>query len=367
MHPSPPVSVERAKRPASTLQKGFVMATPATSDVDLLEALDREQLLEFYRQMYLIRRFEERSAEQYAYGKIGGFLHLYIGEEAVGVGAIAALSEEDHLLTHYRDHGYALAIGVDPKAAMAELFGKVTGTTHGRGGSMHLVHPERHFWGGYAIVGGHIPLATGVGLALKHQKKDAIAMCIFGDGSTNAGAFHEALNMAQLWKLPIVFLCENNLYGMGTAVEYASAVPQMSTKAEGHGLKTEIVDGQDVLAMYEVTQRAIEYAKSGQGPYFIEAMTYRFRGHSMADPEMYREKEEIEEARSDDPIILYKERLLKAEIATEDELKAIDDQIEQELEEAVAFADESPFPEPSTIYDHVYYSEGEVGKEPDRG
>lgn len=343
------------------------MASPATSDVDLLEVMERDQLLEFYRQMYLIRRFEERSAEQYAYGKIGGFLHLYIGEEAVAVGAIAALTEEDHLLTHYRDHGYALAIGVEPKAAMAELFGKETGTSHGRGGSMHMVLPERHFWGGYAIVAGHIPLATGVGLALKHQKKDAVAMCIFGDGATNNGAFHESLNMAQLWKLPVVFLCENNQYGMGTAVEYASAVPQMSQKAQGHGLKTEIVDGQDVLAMHEATQRAIEHCKSGEGPYFIEAMTYRFRGHSMADPEAYREKEEVEEQRSRDPLPLFKNKLTEAEIASDDDFEEIESTVEQQLEEAVTFADESSFPDPSTIYDYVYYSDGEVGKEPDRG
>lgn len=343
------------------------MATQATSDVDLLRSMERDELLGLYRQMFLIRRFEERAAEQYAYGKIGGFLHLYIGEEAVAVGAIHAMTERDHLVTHYRDHGYALAIGVEPKAAMAELFGKATGTTSGRGGSMHMINPARNFWGGYAIVGGHIPLATGLALAIKHKQEDAVAMCIFGDGSTNAGAFHESLNMAQLWKLPVVYLCENNLYGMGTAVEYASAVQQMSQKAQGHGIKTEIVDGQDVLKMYEVTQRAIEHAKSGEGPFFIEAMTYRFRGHSMADPETYREKDEIEEHRSDDPIELFKQQLLQAEIAGDSDFEEIEAGIETLLEEAVAFADESEFPEPSTIYDYVYFSEGEVGKEPPRG
>lgn len=343
------------------------MATPATSEVDLLQELDRDQLLDFYRQMYLIRRFEERAAEQYAYGKIGGFLHLYIGEEAVAVGAINALRQQDHLFTHYRDHGYALAIGADTKAAMAELFGKTTGTTKGRGGSMHMVRPDRQFWGGYAIVGGHIPLAVGAGLALKHKKEDAISMAIFGDGATNAGAFHEAANMASLWKLPVVFLCENNLYGMGTAVQYASAVKQMSTKAEGHGIKTEIVDGQDVLAMHDVTRRAIQHCLDGNGPYFIEAMTYRFRGHSMADPEAYRDREEIEEYRGNDPIPLFKERLIEAEKAGEQDFEQIEESVEQEVQEAVDFADESEFPEPSTIYDWVYFSEGEIGKEPDRG
>lgn len=329
--------------------------------------MDTDQLLDFYRQMYLIRRFEERAAEQYAYGKIGGFLHLYIGEEAVAVGAIAAMTERDHLFTHYRDHGYALAIGADPKEAMAELFGKETGTTKGRGGSMHMVHPPRNFWGGYAIVGGHIPLAVGAGLAIKHKGEDAVSVAIFGDGSTNAGAFHEAANMASLWKLPVVFLCENNLYGMGTAVEYASAVPQMSTKAQGHGIETEIVDGQDVLAMYDAMQRAIKHCKEGNGPFFLEAMTYRFRGHSMADPEAYRDRQEIDHHRERDPIPLFKEQLIGAEKASNEAFERIDNEIEEVVEEAVQFADESDFPDPSTLYDWIYFSEGEVGKGPDRG
>ncbi|HLT17896.1 MAG TPA: pyruvate dehydrogenase (acetyl-transferring) E1 component subunit alpha [Thermomicrobiales bacterium] len=329
--------------------------------------MDTGQLLDFYRQMYLIRRFEERAAEQYAYGKIGGFLHLYIGEEAVAVGAIAAMTEKDHLFTHYRDHGYALAIGADPNAAMAELFGKETGTTSGRGGSMHMIHPERNFWGGYAIVGGHIPLAVGAGLAIKHKKEDAVSVAIFGDGATNNGAFHEAANMASLWKLPVVFLCENNRYGMGTAVEYASAVPQMLTKAQGHGIEGEIVDGQDVLAMYAVMQRAVEHCKSGKGPYFIEAMTYRFRGHSMADPESYRDREEVERFRQNDPIPLFKQQLLDAEKASAEDFERIEAEVEEVVEEAVRFADESDFPPPSTIYDWVYFSDGEVGKEPERG
>ena len=343
------------------------MATPATSDVGLLEQMDTDQLLDFYRQMYLIRRFEERAAEQYAYGKIGGFLHLYIGEEAVAVGAIAAMTERDHLFTHYRDHGYALAIGADPGAAMAELFGKETGTTKGRGGSMHMVHPERNFWGGYAIVGGHIPLAVGAGLAIKHKGEDAVSVAIFGDGSTNSGAFHEAANMASLWDLPVIFLCENNLYGMGTAVEYASAVTQMSTKAQGHGIETEIVDGQDVLAMYEAMQRAIQHSKDGNGPFFIEAMTYRFRGHSMADPESYRDRQEIDHHRERDPIPLFKEQLTDSGKASDDDFEQIENEVEDVVERAVQFADESDFPATSTIYDWIYYSEGEVGKEPDRG
>ncbi len=322
--------------------------------VAALQSMERDELLDMYRQMYLIRRFEERSAEQYAYGKIGGFLHLYIGEEAVAVGAIKALGPKDHLVTHYRDHGYALAIGADPGAIMAELFGKATGTTKGRGGSMHLTHVERNFWGGYAIVAGHIPMATGLGLALQYQEIDGVAMCIFGDGSTNAGAFHEALNMAAVWKVPVIFLCENNLYAMGTAWEYVSAVQQMSTKATAYNIPSEIVDGQDVLAMYEATQRAVEHCKAGNGPYFIEAMTYRFRGHSMADPETYRDKEEIEKRRSDDPLILFSQKLLEAEIVQQPDLDAIHDEIEKIVEQAIEFADNSPVPDPNTIFDHVY-------------
>ncbi|MEZ4524280.1 MAG: thiamine pyrophosphate-dependent enzyme, partial [Thermomicrobiales bacterium] len=228
-------------------------------------------------------------------------------------------------------------------------------------------HPERNFWGGYAIVGGHIPLATGAGLAIKHKKEDAVSVAIFGDGSTNSGAFHESANMASLWKLPVVFLCENNLYGMGTAVEYASAVPEMSTKAKGHGIETETVDGQDVLAMYDAMQRAIKYCKDGNGPFFLEAMTYRFRGHSMADPESYRDRQEIDHYRERDPISIFKDQLLGAEKASNDDFEQIDNEVEETVEQAVQFADESDFPDPATIYDWIYYSEGEVGKEPPRG
>jgi pyruvate dehydrogenase E1 component alpha subunit len=326
-------------------------AEPAVAN---FAGLEKDTLLELYRQMYLIRRFEERSAEQYAYGKIGGFLHLYIGEEAVAVGAIHAMTERDHLITHYRDHGYALAIGADPGAVMAELFGKATGTTMGRGGSMHLTHVERNFWGGYAIVGGHLPIATGLGLALQYQEQDAVAVCIFGDGSTNAGAFHEALNMAAVWKLPVIFLCENNLYAMGTAWEYVSAVQQMSQKAQAYNIEAEIVDGQDVIKMYEAMQRAVEHCKAGKGPYFLEAMTYRFRGHSMADPETYRDKEEVEARRSQDPIVIFREQLLGADLSTEEEFHAIEHKVEEVVEASIQFADESPVPDPSTIHDHIY-------------
>lgn len=341
--------------------KGRGMASKAEPAVQAgdaaLGALSKDELLDLYRQMVLIRRFEERSAEQYAFGKIGGFLHLYIGEEAVGVGAISVLKQEDHLVTHYRDHGYALAIGADPNAVMAELFGRSTGTTSGRGGSMHLIHLERNFWGGYAIVSGHILIGAGIGLALQYQEIDGVALVIFGDGATNGGAFFEALNMASLWKLPVVFLCENNSYAMGTASEYHSAVPRMSTKAEGLGITAEIVDGQDVLAVREAMQRARDYCTAGNGPYFLEAMTHRFRGHSMADPDAYRDKEEIEGYRAEDPIPMYRQRLIEAGKAEQSDFDAIDAEIEDVVEQSVEFADKSPWPEPSTLEDHIYADE----------
>lgn len=316
--------------------------------------MDKAGLLELYRQMQAIRRFEERSAEQYAHGKIGGFLHLYIGEEAIAVGSIAAKEPQDHVVSHYRDHGYAVALGIDTRLLMAELFGRSTGVVGGRGGSMHLADPERNFWGGYAIVGGHLPIACGLALASQYQEQNAVVLAYFGDGSTNTGAFHEALNFAGLWKLPVLFICENNRYGMGTAVEYASAVPQMTQKAEGHGIPAVQIDGQNVLEVLEATKKALEHCRSGEGPYFIEAMTYRFRGHSMADPEAYRTREEVEQHRADDPIVRFRTKLIDEGTATAEELDQIDADVEEEMERAVQFADESPEPDPSTLTDYVF-------------
>jgi pyruvate dehydrogenase E1 component alpha subunit len=323
-------------------------------------ALEKDDLVDLYRQMVLIREFEQHAEEQYARGRIAGFLHVYIGEEATGVGVVSAMQDRDHLITHYRDHGYALARGVSANAAMAELFGKATGVVHGRGGSMHFSDVSRNFWGGYAIVAGHIPLAAGLALASQYQEQDAVVVCVFGDGATNAGAFHEAANLASVWKLPVIFLVENNLYGMGTAVEYVSAVSDMSRKAMAYDMASARVDGQDVLAVREATQAALEHCRAGNGPFLLESLTYRYRGHSMADPEAYRTKQEVERFRKDDPILLFRNKLLSDGVATEEELDQINAEALKEIEQAVEFAEQSPVPDPSTLADFILADSGAV-------
>ncbi len=318
------------------------------------QAPSREQLITFYRQMQLIRRFEEAAAVAYQRRKIGGFLHLYIGEEAVAVGAIAALAPQDTIVASYREHGHALARGMDPKAAMAELYGKVTGCSRGKGGSMHLFDVSIGFLGGYAIVAGQMPIAVGLGLAAQMQGQDRVNMCFFGDGAVNEGEFHEALNLAGLWKTPVVFVCENNLYGMGTMLARVSAVPEIYRRAEAYNIPAERVDGMDVLAVYEAARKAVEHARSGHGPYFIEAMTYRFRGHSMADPELYRSKEEVAQWRQRDPITRLRAYMIEHGLATEEDLNAMDAVVERIIDEAVRFAEESPEPPPEDLWKDVY-------------
>ncbi|MHB8576382.1 MAG: pyruvate dehydrogenase (acetyl-transferring) E1 component subunit alpha, partial [Dehalococcoidia bacterium] len=273
-----------------------------------------EQLVGFLQQMQLIRRFEERAAEMYTRRKIGGFLHLYVGEEAVAVGTIARLRPDDYIVSHYRDHGHALARGLDPRAIMAELFGRSTGVSHGKGGSMHLYDTAKNFLGGYAIVAGHLPIACGLGLAAQTLGEDRVCMCVFGDGAVNEGEFHEALNLAALWKLPVVFLCENNLYGMGTALAAASATVDLYEFAEAYHIPGARCDGMDVVDCYRAMGEAMDHCRSGKGPYFLEAMTYRFRGHSMADPELYRTKDEVAQWRQRDAIQRLKHDLIEREV-----------------------------------------------------
>lgn len=321
-----------------------------------------QRLLDWYRQMYLIRRFEEAAAEMYALGKVGGFLHLYIGEEAVAVGAMAALQPQDHLLTHYRDHGYALARGSDPGAIMAELFGRATGVTKGMGGSMHLVDAERNFWGGHAIVGGHIVIAPGLALAAVMQGQKRVVVDVFGDGATAIGEFHEGVNMAAIWNLPVIFLIENNLYGMGARPEEQFKVPEIFRRAAAYGIPGKRVDGMDVVAVNRVMSEAIERARDGGGPTIVEAITYRFRGHSMADAESYREKAEVRRWQKRDPIRVLDEALVKGGLVARKELHEIQRRVEMQVNDAVVFADTSPFPSLDTLFQNIY-----ANPLPDRG
>ncbi len=317
--------------------------------------IDKAQVADFYRKMLLIRRFEEASGRLYMQGLIRGFLHLYIGEEAVAVGAISLLEPQDYVITHYRDHGHALARGMDPKACMAELCGRATGSSGGKGGSMHLFDANLHFMGGHAIVGGQMPIGVGMALGIKMKKQNGVVMVFFGDGAVNEGEFHESLNLASLWKLPVVFMLENNLYGMGSHVDMTHAAGRdIYNSAEYYKIPATQVDGMDLIAVREATSYAIDRVRSGNGPVFLEAMTYRYRGHSMADPVNYREMDEVEEWRINDPIDRFKTLAIGEGLITAGELEEIDSQVADEMDEVVRFARESPFPELDDLYKNVY-------------
>ncbi len=315
---------------------------------------DRESCEQILARMLLIRRFEERAGEMYAKAKIGGFLHLCIGEEATIVGATRALRDTDYLLSTYREHGQALARGTPPGAVMAELFGKVDGCSSGRGGSMHLFDMERRFLGGYGIVGGNLPLAAGVALASDYEGSDDATLCMFGDGATNQGTFGETMNLAALWSLPIVFMVINNQFGMGTALERHSAVTDLSRKAHGFGVPGRRCDGMDVLDVRAQVSDALEQAREQRAPQLVEAVTYRYRGHSMADPEEYRTKDEVEEWRGRDPVVTFPARLVAEGTLSEDEVAALDDTAMKAVDEAVEFAERSPFPDLDSLYDDIY-------------
>lgn len=321
---------------------------------DRFSGLKPEELIEIYRQMILIRRFEEKAAEVYVAGKIGGFCHLYIGQEAVGVGSISALRKDDYVLGSYREHGQALAKGMSARAVMAELYGKVTGCSKGKGGSMHMFDKELNFLGGHAIVGGQIPLATGIAFASKYQGTDQVTLCFFGEAAVNQGAFHESLNMAQLWKLPCIYICENNQYGMGTSVERAMSLREIAQKACAYDLASEFVDGMDVLAVREATLRAVERARKDYLPTLLEIRTYRFMGHSMSDPGNYRTRAEIEKYQERDPIRLFAASLLEEKVVDQQTLDKLDQEVREEVEDAIRFAEESPLPPPEDLYTDVY-------------
>ena len=315
---------------------------------------DREQCEEILRKMLLIRRFEERAGEMYTKAAIGGFLHLAIGEEAAIVGATLAMRDTDYLISTYREHGQALARGTDPKNVMAELFGRQDGVSKGHGGSMHLFDCERRFMGGYGIVGGNLPLAVGLGLSSDYQETEDATVCMLGDGAINQGNFGESLNLAALWSLPVVFMVVNNQFGMGTAIERASAITDLSKRGDGFGVPGSRCNGMDVLDVRAAIEEALRRAREDRTPQLVEAVTYRFRGHSMADPEEYRSKDEVEEWRRRDPIATFGERVTGEDVVSQDDVDSLDEEAQRQVEEAVEFADQSPFPELNALYDHLY-------------
>lgn len=318
--------------------------------------MNKTQLLECYRQMVLIRRFEERCDELYQLeGKIKGFLHLYIGQEAIAVGTIAARRDDDHVITAYRDHGHALAVGLSADTVMAELMGKTTGVSGGRGGSMHMADVNKRFWGGYGIVGAHLSLAAGLALAEQYQGTDAATLVYFGEGSTNIGYFHESMNLAGVWKLPVLFIVENNKYGMGTSIEKASATNTIVQKAKGYDIPGKQVDGMDLLAVHKETTAALKKIRAGKGPQLLEMMTYRYEGHSVGDRTLYRSKEELKRWRDEkDPIRLVETILNDKYGIDEAACDAIEAEIMAEVDAAVEFGNNSPDPALDTLYDHIY-------------
>jgi len=329
-----------------------------------LDGLDRGQLHELLSQMLLGRRFEEKTAEAYAIGKIGGFCHLYIGQEAVAIGTSAALRPDDYMITAYREHVQALAKGMSPRSVMAELYGRATGSSHGKGGSMHLFSAEHNFLGGWGIVGGQMPLAAGVGFAIRYRSEDRVCVCFMGEAAVNQGAFHESLNMAALWKLPVIFIVENNGYGMGTAWERAAARIDIAVKAESYGMPSAVIDGMDVLEMRAGVGEAVARARKDGTPTLIEAQCYRFMGHSMSDPVsgVYRSKEDVEAQKARDPIRRFIDDLEEAGLLTDEELHAIDEKVHEVVNDAAEFADQSPDPALETVRDHVYAELNEFGR-----
>lgn len=319
--------------------------------------MNQEEYLDLYYQMVIIRLVEESATQLYQQGKIGGFLHLYIGQEAVSTGLISARKPQDRVITAYRDHGVAINVGIPAKLVLAELLGKASGVSKGKGGSMHMADVTRNFWGGHAIVGAHLPIAAGLALGDQYQDHDAVTICMFGDGATNIGYFHEALNLSKVWNLPVLWVCENNQYGMGTAVERASAVSEIRQKALGYNMPNSRVDGMDVLAVRQAAQEVLEQIRNGSGPYLMEIVTYRYRGHSMGDPERYRKQEEVKRWEENDPIGIYRQYLISNQLCTETQLDEFDQKAELEVKEAVRFAEESPEPPAEALFADVYAEE----------
>jgi pyruvate dehydrogenase E1 component alpha subunit len=337
---------------------------PADADAELLKSLPQDKLRRMMHDMLLARRFEEKTAEAYALGKIGGFCHLYIGQEAVAVGAIHALEQGDYVMTAYREHVHALQMGIEPGPVMAELYGRSGGTSKGKGGSMHMFSAEHNYMGGHGIVGGQIPLALGIAWAIKYRGEKKVMQVYCGEAAVNQGAFHESLNMAALWKLPLVLIVENNRFGMGTAWERASSLYDISQKASAYAMPAAIADGMDVLDMYRVMKEAADRARAGEGPTLIEARTYRFVGHSMSDPVsgVYRTKEDVEREKQKDPIRIFADLLAREGILSQEELEKQDEEVKRLSDEAADFAENSPEPGLEELYTEIYATEDVHGR-----
>ena len=333
---------------ASRTRSSAKKAEPAIAE------FDKDEELHAYREMLLIRRFEEKAGQLYGMGFIGGFCHLYIGQEAVVVGMQMAKKDGDQMITGYRDHGHMLAMDLDPKGVMAELTGRRGGLSKGKGGSMHMFSKEKHFYGGHGIVGAQVPLGTGLAFANQYRENGNVAMAFFGDGASNQGQVYESFNMAELWKLPVVYVIENNKYGMGTSVARASATTDLSQRGASFGIPGEQVDGMDVRAVKAASAKALEWCREGKGPYILEMITYRYRGHSMSDPAKYRSKDEVQKMRTEhDPIEQVRKRLMDNGWASEDDLKAIDKDVRARVAEAAEFAQTDPEPDPSELYTDI--------------
>lgn len=320
-------------------------------------SFSKETYMFWYESMQLMRKFEEKCGQLYGMQKIRGFCHLYIGQEACAAGAVSALTKDDKWITAYRDHAHPLALGTHPNAVMAELYGKETGSSKGKGGSMHIFDKEKNFFGGHGIVGAQIPLGAGIAFAEKYNKTKNVCMCYFGDGAVRQGAFHEALNLAMLWKLPVIFVIENNGYAMGTSVKRTSNVTDLYTLGDAYDMPSEPVDAMSPEDVHEATARAAERARAGEGPTLLEFRTYRYKGHSMSDPQKYRSKDEVEEYKQRDPIEVVRKKILDKKFATEAELEAIDQKIVTQVDESVKFAEESKYPDASEALKHVYVQE----------
>jgi pyruvate dehydrogenase E1 component alpha subunit len=352
--PIVPASAADAGRPVTGCQIVQESDSMAQAQTEVKPPVTQKQAIGWLRQMLLIRRFEERSAMLYQNQKIGGFCHLYSGQEAVAVGSIGVLREDDYVITAYRDHGHALARGMDPKVGMAEMLGKLAGCSRAKGGSMHFFDVEKGFLGGHAIVGSHTPLAAGVGFAIKYRGEDRVCICYFGDGAMDQGPLHEAFNMASLWKLPVIYVVENNMMSMGTQLHRHSWTTDLTIRGgQAYGMPGILVDGNDIEEMARVTREAANRARSGNGPSFVEAKTYRFRGHSMSDPMKYRTKDELDKAKERDPIVIYETILKERGWVNEHALEELHEKIKHEIEEAIEYAENAPEPPPETLFEDI--------------